>query len=208
MTSGHYKPEENTTGHPNLVLEVAGQKEPTPLSIPVLVQNLSMGGVTLAVTNPWGIADWDRYRGADCVLRVKAPDGQEVAHIKAKIGWTKLGGNGQPPLSLGLQMVKPSGEALRRLSGFLTHTSPDIKGLWDRYDQVREIPGQSQLVQLCYIAGLVLLVGGLALQFAGSPTYKMFGWACWLVGSLGVARKIIWPLWQSRAAGDRIGKTL
>jgi hypothetical protein len=208
MTSGHGKPEANTTGHHSLVLEVAGQKEPPPLSIPVLVQNLSMGGVTLAVTNPWGIADWDRYRGADCVLRVKAPDGQEVANIKAKIGWTKLGGHGQPPLSLGLQMVKPSGEALRHLSGFLPHTAQDMKGLWDRYDQVREIPEQSHLVHRCYIAGLVMLVGGLALQFAGSPTYKMCGWGLWLLGSLGIAGKIIWPLWQKRASGDQIGTTL
>ena len=84
------------------MLEIAGQKEPTPLLIPVLIQNLSMGGVTLAVTNPWGIADWDRYRGEDCVLRVKDPDGQELVNIKAKIAWTKVGGNGQPPLSLGL----------------------------------------------------------------------------------------------------------
>jgi hypothetical protein len=197
MTSGHCKPEENTTGHPNLVLEVAGQKEPTPLFIPVLVQNLSMGGITLAVANPWGIADWDRYRGENCVLRVKDPDGQEVDNIKAKIAWTKVGGNGQPPLSLGLQMVKPSSEALSRLNGLLPHASQDMKGLWDRYDEVRGIPGQSQLVHLCYIAGLVLLVGGLVLQFAGSPTYKMYGWALWLVGSLGIARKVIWPLWQN-----------
>jgi hypothetical protein len=208
MTSGHCKPEVNTTGYPDLVLEVAGQKEPTPLLIPVLIQNLSMGGVTLAVTNPWGIADWNRCRGEDCVLRVKDPDGQEVVNIKAKIAWTKVGGNSQPPLSLGLQMVKPSGEALRRLNGLLTHTSQDIKGLWDRYDQVREIPGQSQLLHHCYIAGLVLLVGGLVFQFAGSPTYKMYGWALWLLGSLGIAGKIIWPFWQKRASGDQIGKTL
>jgi hypothetical protein len=208
MASGHCKPEENSTDHPNLVLEVAGQKEPTPLLIPVRIQNLSMGGVTLAVPSPWGIADWDRYRGENCVLRVKDPDGQERAHIKAKIAWTKVGGNHQPPLSLGLHMIKPSGEALRRLSGLLSPTSQDIQGLWERYDQVREIPGQSRLVHHCYFAGLVLLVGGLVLQFAGSSTYKMYGWGLWLVGSLGIASRIIWPLWQSRTSDNEIGKTL
>jgi hypothetical protein len=208
MTSGHCKPEENTTGHHDLVLEVAGQKQPTPLLIRVLIQNLSMGGVTLAVPNPWGIADWDRYRGAECILRVKDPDDQELVHIKGKIAWTKVGGKRQPPLSLGLQMIKPSGEALRWLSGLLSHNYQDIQGLWDRYDEVREMPRQSQLLHHCYTAGLVLLVGGLVLQFAGSSTYKMCGWALWLVGSLGIAGKIIWPLWQNRASGDQIGKTL
>jgi hypothetical protein len=208
MTLGHSKPEENHTGHPNLVLEVAGQKKPTPLLIPVIIQNLSMGGVTLAVASPWGIADWDRFRGENCILRVVAPDDQELAHIKAKIAWTKVGGKCQPPMSLGLQMIKPSAEALRRLSSLLSHTCQDMQGLWDRYDQIREIPGPSQLLHHCYVAGLVLLVGGLVLQFAGSPTYKMCGWALWLVGSLGVAGKILWPLWQNRISGDRIGKTL
>jgi hypothetical protein len=202
MISGHGKSEENTTGHPNLVLELAGQKAPTPLLIPVIIQNLSMGGITLAVTNPWGIADWDHYRGGNCILRVKNPDGQELVHIKAKIAWTKVGGSYQPPLSLGVHMVKPSGEALRLLSSLLFHTSQDIQGLWDRYDQVRETPGQSPLVNRCYIAGLALLAGGLVLQFAGSSTYKMYGWGLWLAGSLGIASKIFWPLWQNRTSGE------
>ena len=208
MASGPFKPEVKTTGYPCLRLEVAGQEGATPLLIPVRIRNLSMGGVTLAVTNPWGIADWERYRGADCVLRVEDPKGKEVVNIRAKIAWTKFGGNGQPPLSLGLHMVKPSSEALQRLSNLLPHTSQDIKGLWDRYDQVQKTPGQSHLVHHCYITGLVLLVGGLVLQFSGSPAYQMYGWVLWLLGSLGIAGKIIWPFWQKRASGDQIGKTL
>jgi hypothetical protein len=208
MTSDHFKAEATTTGSPSFMLEVAGRKEPTPLLIPVLIQNLSMGGVTLAVTNPWGIADWDRYRGEDCVLRVGDPGGQEVVNIKAKIAWTKFGGQGQPPLSLGLHLTKAPKEALKQLNNLLTHTSQDIKGLWDRYDQVRTLQGQSHLVHHCYIAGLVLLVGGLVLQFTGSSPYKMWGWILWLLGSLGIAGKIVSPFWQKRAAGDQIGKTL
>jgi len=208
MTSGHTKPGAATTGTPSLILEIAGQQETTPRFIPVLIQNLSMGGVTLAVATPWGIADWDRYRGKDCVLRMEEPGGHAVVTTKAKISWTKIGDPGQPPLSLGVQMVRPPEEMLRRLNNLLTHTSRDMRGLWDRYDQVRELPGPPQLVHRGYIAGLVLLVGGLALQFAGSPTYKMYGWALWLFGSLGIAGKIIWPFWQKRAAADQIGKTL
>jgi len=208
MTSGRVKPGMETTGTPSLILEVTGQKEPTPRLIPVLIQNLSMGGVTLAVATPWGITDWDHYRGKDCVLRMKDPGGQKVVTVKAKISWTKIGGTGQPPLSLGVQMVRPSKEMLRRLSELLTHTSRDIRGLWDRYDQVRELPGPPQLVHRGYIAGLVLLVGGLTLQFTSSPAYKMWGWALWLLGSLGIAGKIIWPFRQKRVAGDQIGKTL
>jgi hypothetical protein len=208
MTSGHFQPEAATNESSSLMLEVAGQKEPAPLRIPVLIQNLSMGGVTLTVTNPWGIADWDRYRGKDCVLRMEEPGGQEVINIKAQIAWTKFGGTGQPALSLGLQMVKPPEAALRQLNNLLTHTSQDIKGLWDRYDQVQKIPGPTPLVHHCYIAGLVLLVGGLVLQFSSSPAYKICGWVLWLLGSLGIAGKIIRPFWQKQVSSDQMGKTL
>jgi hypothetical protein len=107
-----------------------------------------------------------------------------------------------------LHLLKPPGEAISRLSNLLPHTSQDIKGLWDRYDQVRKSPGNSDWVHRCYIAGLVLLLGGLVLQFAGSPAYKGWGWVLWVLGSLGIAGKIIRPFWPKRPASDRIGKSL
>jgi hypothetical protein len=208
MKSGPYNPKAETAGYPSLRIEIADQKDKTPHLIPVFIRNLSTGGVTLTVTNPWDISDWDRYRGADCVLRVEDPEGGESIHIRAKIAWTRFGGTGQPPLSLGLQLIKPPGEAISRLSNLLPHTSQDIKGLWERYDQVRKSPAISDWVHHCYIAGLVLLVGGLVLQFAGSPVYKMCGWALWLIGSLGIAVKIIRPFWPKQSSSDQIGRSL
>jgi hypothetical protein len=208
MIAGHEQSKAAATGSPALMLEIPGRKKLAPLRIPVIIQNLSMGGLTLTVSNPWGTGDWDRYQGEECVLRVEGYGDQEIPPIKAKIAWTKFDGNGQPPLSLGLHLMKSPGEARRLLSNLLPHTLQDIKGLWDRYDQVRQIPPQSHLLHHCYIGGLVLLIGGLALQITGSPAYKMWGWLLWLLGSLGVAGKIIWPLWQKRASGEQIGKTL
>jgi hypothetical protein len=139
---------------------------------------------------------------------VEDPGGGEPVNIRAQIAWTSFGVTGQPPLSLGLQLIKPPDEAISRLSSLLPHTSQDIKGLWDRYDQVREIPGNSDWVHHCYIAGLVLLLGGLVLQFAGSHGYKVYGWVLWGLGSLGIAGKIIRPFWQRQSTRDRIGKSL
>jgi hypothetical protein len=174
----------------------------------VFIRNLSTGGVTLAVTNPWNIPDWDRYRGEDCILRVEDLEGGDPINLRAQINWTRAGDPGQPPLTLGLHLVKPSGEAISRLSNLLPHTSQDIKGLWDRYDQVRKSPANSNWMHHCYIAGLVLLVGGLVFQFSGSPVYKMYGWALWLLGSLGIAGKIIRPLWPRQSSSDQIGRSL
>jgi hypothetical protein len=200
MISGHPEPETVTTGPPSLVLEITSQKAQTPLLIPVLAQTLSMGGVTVAVTDPWVIADWESYRGRECVLRLEGPEGQQVININAKISWSKFGGDIQSPLSVGLEMVNPPAEALKRLSDHLTHTSQDIKGLWERYDQVQEIPAYSHLMHHFYLVGLVLLLGGMVLQFTGSPVYKISGWVLWLLGSLGIAGKVMRSFRQKRVS--------
>jgi hypothetical protein len=85
MTSSHFKPETEPTGSPELILEIVGQETKTPRLIPVLIRNLSAGGVTLTVTNPWDIPGWNRYLGEDCALRVEDPGGGEPVHIRAQI---------------------------------------------------------------------------------------------------------------------------
>jgi hypothetical protein len=111
-------------------------------------------------------------------------------------------------LSLGLQLIKPPDEAISRLSNLLPQTSQDIKGLWERYDQVRKSPENLDWVHHCYIAGLALLSAGLVLQFAGPHGYKGWGWVLWVLGSLGITAKIIRPFWQKHPSSDRIGRSL
>jgi hypothetical protein len=190
MIPGQPKPETATSGPTSQVLEIVDQEEQTPLLIPVLIQSLSQEEVTLAVTAPT-ITDWDRYHNQDCVLHLGGPGGQELTNIKAKITWSKVSDDGQSPLFLGLQMDGPSGEAFKRLRAHLTPTCQDIKGLWEQYDQIQSIPAHAHLVHHIYIAGLVLLVGGLALQITGSPSYKMLGWVLWFLGSLGIGQKLV-----------------
>jgi hypothetical protein len=198
MISGQPEPEAVITGPPSLVLEIDGQDGQTPCRIPVRAQTLSMGLVTLAVTKPWLIDDWERYRGRNCILRLEGPSGEPLIDLNAKISWSKYSADSQSPLSLGLQIAKPSGEALKRLSDHITHCSQDIKGLWERYDQVRTIPTYSNLAHHFYLAGLVLLIGGVVLQFSGTPAYKMLGWGLWLLGSLGLAGKVFHSLKRRR----------
>lgn len=200
MTSGHPEPKVAITGAPPLMLEIAVQDWSTPLVIPVFIQNLSISRATLAVTNPWVIPDWEIYRGRDCALRLGAPGGENPFTIKAKLAWSKFDYDSQSPLSVGLHLANPSGEVLKRLSEYIIHSPPDIKGLWERYDQVQHAPIASHLVHHCYLAGLVLLAGGVVLQFGGSPFYKMLGWLLWLLGSLGISGKVMRSFRQKQAS--------
>ena len=63
MTSGHSKRRVERTDSPALRLEIARLEANAHLLIPVVIRNLSTGGVTLTVANLGDILDWDRYRG-------------------------------------------------------------------------------------------------------------------------------------------------
>jgi hypothetical protein len=200
MNSAQPEPKNMSTRLTYLALEIGGQEEQPPLRIPVTIQNLSIGGVTLAVKNPWALPNSESYHGQDCILCLEGPEGRGHEHIKARITWSKWIGAGQPKLSMGLQLIKPSGETLQQLSGLINHTTQDIKGLWEKYDQVKATRDNSHLMAYLYKAGLALLLGGVALQVTGLPSYKLFGWGLWLLGSLGVGTKILWSIRQKQAS--------
>jgi len=200
MNSGRPKPKAATSGSHPLYLEIADGEAETPLLMPVTIQGLSKGGVTVTMTTPWFIGDWEHYRNRDCILRLEGSGNQPGLTINAKISWSKISGDGRSPLSLGLRMIKPPREAGKRLSEQITHTSQDIKGLWERYDQVQEIPAHSYLMQHFYIAVLGLLLAGLLLQLTGSHSFKMLGWVLWLVGSLGIGWKVVMTFRQRRVS--------
>lgn len=200
MRSGQLEPEAVISGPPALRLEIGGQDDQNPVLIPVRVQTLSMGLVTLGVTNPWLLADWERYRGRDCVLRLAGPAGEPLNDIPAKISWTRYSDESRSSMSVGLQIATPSDEALKRLSDQITYCPQDIKGLWERYDQVRTVPNHSNLAHRLYLAGLVLLIGGVLCQFSGAPAYQKFGWGLWLFGSLGLAGKVFFSARRKRVS--------
>jgi len=199
MNAGHPKLEAATSQPSAPILEIIGQGEETPLLIPVLIKNLSsQGGVTVSVAATRRIPDWDRYRGRECILHVASPGDPHPSPSQAILSWSKASSDGRSPVALGLQLISPPRDALKRLSDQMTHTPQDIKGLWERYDQVKEMPTHSPLVHHFYIVGMALLVGGLALQLTGSSSYKALGWVFWLLGSLGIAQKIVQSFRQKR----------
>jgi hypothetical protein len=203
MISGYPGPEAAATGFSYPVLEIAHPEGQTPFRLPVLVQNFSMEKVSLAVINPWIIGDWQRYRGQECLLHLPGLPGQQPISIQSKIVWTRFNVDGQSPLSLELHMAKPPAEALGRLSAQITHSSQDTKRLWERYDQVQDVPAQSNWTHHFYIAGLVLLLGGMIFQLNISLPYKDLGWILWFLGSLGIAPKVLRSFWQIKDYQDQ-----
>lgn len=207
MTAGC--PEEKTEPTASLlVLDVGDREELTPLLMPVTIQKASLEGVTLAVTVP--LPNSIHFQGRECILHLEGLGDEAVDPIQGKIVWSKFSDDSQPQLSLELHVSQPHSKAFTRLCGLITHTSKntqrdikqdikkDIKQLWEKYDQVQDMPAHALLVQRLYMAGLVSLLGGVLLQLTGNHVYIITGWALWSVGSLGIASKIMWSIRQKQ----------
>jgi hypothetical protein len=199
MHSGQLEPETPRIEPDLLILEVADQDDQPPLRIPVMPQTLNLGVVNVVVPDPWVIADWEYYRNRLGTLKVEGSQDQLLASIRVKISWSKFNHDISSPLSLGLHLVQPSEEALNLVRTLITSPAKDVQGLWEKYDQHRH-GGEDQptLMHHFYIAGLVLLLGGVGLQLLSPPPYKIFGWGLWLLGTLGIAGKIMSSLRQKR----------
>ena len=199
MLSGQLEPETPLTAPDSLILEVADQEDQPPLRIPVVPQTLNLGVFNVVVPDPWVIADWEYYRNRPGLLKVEDPHHQLLASIMVKISWSKFNDDTNSPLSLGLHLAHPSEEALKLVSNLISPPAKDMQGLWEKYDQHRHAGGdQPSLTHHFYIVGLVLLIGGVGLQLFSPPPYKIFGWALWLLGSLGIAGRILSSLRQKR----------
>jgi hypothetical protein len=207
MTAGC--PEEKTeTTASLLVLDVGDREELTPLLMPVTIQNASLEGVTLAVTVP--MPNSIHFQGRECILHLEGLGDEAVDPIQGKIAWSKFSDDSQPQLSLKLHVSQPHSKAFTRLCGLVNPTpkdtewdikqdiKKDIKQLWEKYDQVQDMPAHALLVQRLYMAGLVSLLGGVILQLTGNHVYIITGWALWSVGSLGIASKIMWSIRQKQ----------
>jgi hypothetical protein len=199
-----------------LVLDVGDddQEDPTPLLMPVTIQKVSPAGVTLAVTVP--MPNSIQLQGRECILHLAEPGNGEVDPIQGKILWSKFSDDSQPQLSLELHVSQPDSQAFTRVGGLVNPTpkdtkrvfkqndkkdiKQDIKQLWEKFDQVQDMPTHALLVQRLYMAGLVSLLGGVILQLTGNHVYIITGWVLWSVGSLGIASKIMWSIKQKRVA--------
>jgi hypothetical protein len=207
MTSANPLAEAGSLSPPEPVVEISRPDGTAPLRVPVTIHSLSQGGVTLGVTIPWIVDAWEPFRGQKCTLNLQDRNNLEITAINGKISWVKATSLDLSAVSLGVELISPSPQALKRLSDQLVHTPVDIKGLWERYDQVKQAPAPSRLMQHSYIAVVGLLVGGVLIQVAAPHPYKMFGWGFWLLGSLGIALTVLRSLRAKRGMPSPDGKS-
>jgi hypothetical protein len=160
---------------PAMILQIDRQE--TPLQFPAVIRNLAAGVVTLEVNNPWTILDWETLKGQEGRLRLLTEAGK-VTDLRATINWARYCVQGQDSgnLNLSLQLTDSGLASQKLLSEYIAHTSNDIKGFWNQYDQaqVRQIT-KMPLVTKIALATLALLLTGLALQLSGATGVKLWG---------------------------------
>jgi len=183
-----------------LILQIKRPGDDRPLQFPAKILNLSGGVVTLEVKNPWISLQWDTLKGQKGCLLLLSAGTEEVTDIRGTVAWARQTAQGADNLSLGLELASSSLTAQKQLIEHIPHTSDDIKGLWDRWEEAQQSSAASGTIstKIGYTA-VVLLTAGLALQLAEPQGYKLFGWGLWFLGTLAVAGQTL-HYWRNRKA--------
>jgi hypothetical protein len=198
MSTGRPAKTSRSASEPSgLIFKVHRPGDDRPLQFPAKILNLSGGVVTLEVKNPWISLQWDTLKGQRGYLLLLSAGTEVVTEIRGTVAWARQTAQGAASLSLGLQLASPSLAAHKQLIEHIPHTSDDIKGLWDRWDQARQSSASRAVSTKIGYTAVVLLATGLALQLAEPQGYKLVGWGLWFFGTLAVAGQIL-HYWRSR----------
>jgi hypothetical protein len=184
----------------SIFLEIDTEEEQGLIHVPTIIKRLSGATVTLEVANPWHLAGVSNMLQKKVRLFLAPPAGGQPVFIEAGVRWANWLGDKKREMLLGVELTNPRLETYRLLESHLAYSPKDLKRLWERYDQARQEPQDSLVDRRLYLAGLVLLLGGLVLQIPEPRSLKLLGWLLWLFSSLGLAGACLWSLWQKRAS--------
>jgi len=201
MTDGYsFETSNRAPKSPALILQIGSPMDGIPIRFPAVVRNLVEEVVTLEVEDPWTILNWETLKGRAGSLHLQSDTGI-VTELQGSVTWAtyKVLNQDHGQLHLGLKLADPADKML--LSEHLPYITADIMSLWDRWDQARQAPEPAGFSFSTWIglAGLTLLVSGVALQFMLPKPYKLFGWLLWLFGTLLVGGQIL-HFWRCRRA--------
>ena len=168
----------NRAFKPAVILEIDRPGEEAPLRFPAMVRNLAAGIATLEVHNPWTILDWETLKGLKGCLRLLTESGK-VTDLQGTINWVvyRVQEQDSGHLHLSLQLTDSGPAVPKLLREYIFHTSLDIKGFWNQWDQAQviQVPTRSRLTKIVLVV-LALLLTGLVLQFSGATGAKLWGW--------------------------------
>jgi hypothetical protein len=184
-----------------MLLQIDGRGHEQSLQFSAVIRNLGASLATLEVTNPWTIMNWETLKGRKGCLRLLSPETGESTEIRGTVTWARYTVQDQENghLNLGLKLADHDQLAQKLLFEHITHTSADIKGFWNRWDQTRQSSHSGPLSIKMGFAATALLLGALAMQFAGPKGFKLFGWVLWFCGTLVVANQAL-RFWKERKA--------
>jgi hypothetical protein len=185
----------------SISFEIDVEAQQGMVQIPAAIKNLSGVTVTLEISNPWNL------RGTESIFRKEGricltpPVGGTPITIPARVSWANWVGDNRRQMLLGLELLEPRLETYKLLENHLAHSRNDLKGLWERYDQARRRgSSESLLDRRLSLAGTIMLLCGLALQFPEARSLRLLGWMLWMLSTAGLAGALLWNLWQKRVS--------
>jgi hypothetical protein len=168
-----------------LTLEIGLQPGEVPLRIPVALQNLTTGLLTLRVTQTLNWVEWERLSGHDSHLRLPGTGSGEAGAIPGKLSWIKQSGPAGASVFLGMEITQPTPQVYKLLEDQVLHTPKDIKDLWQQWDRFQVKTRRSAVMGTSILLlGVILLALGVGILTATDRFPYSYGYGSLAVGGL------------------------
>ncbi len=170
-------------------LQIEGLTGGHPLEVPVTLQNLNSGVVTLEVSRMAPGVEGEKLTGHSAKLRLTGADGATL-EPEGTLVWSYSSGDDRRQVILGLELLGLDAATEKALRAQIGHTAGDLKELWNRWDQVCLDAKVSSTPTVTYLVGGAVIVAGLALQYAGKSYLELLGYTFMVMSSMVLAARI------------------
>jgi hypothetical protein len=185
----------------SISLEIDVEANQGVIQVPAVIKNLSGVTVTLEISNPWNLRGTESIFHKEGRICLTPPAGAAPVVIPARVSWANWVGDKRRQMLLGLELIEPRMETYKLLETHLAHSRRDLKDLWERYDHARRGGTEDPILDRRWsMAGLILLLCGLALQFPEAHSLRLLGWMLWLLSSAALACNMLWAMWQKKVS--------
>lgn len=181
------------------MLEIGLTPGEVPLRIPVIVQNLTAGLLTLKVTQTVNWVDWETLPGHDSHLSLPKSRAGETEALVGKISWIKTSGPAGASVFLGMEISQPTAQVEQLLEDQVLYTPKDIKNMWQQWDKVQVQKRRSAVsILVLLILGVILSALGGGLLAAADRFPKYYGYGALAAGGVLILISGVRFWWQRR----------
>jgi hypothetical protein len=209
-----------------LTLAIPGNTPEDDLTLAITVKNISTASILLQTTSEEPPDRTGELRGRPACIRLASGSGSGPVEVAGKILWVRSDAADPDTWTIGLEFAEALSPGTRHaLEAQMEIVHKDIKELWNQWDMLhgRQAAATPAVVRVLkpevqplvppvqtpvrpetgsargtYLVGFGVMAAGTGMQFLGEDYLRFSGLVLIIYGSIIVAGKSLWGMWQLR----------